>query len=241
MTKLGRTNNKVTIITDAVTTGFARVVRPGTKYQSDQVEYSLQFEIDQESLAGVKTMETLMAAHEENVAYELKRLGLTELGDDCIDYGVPVKAINTDETTKNGKVLYPDTFTSGNVVMKAKSAFAPKIFGRLDNSNTSDSVLNGIIPHEIPVGSTVQVKITLVSYVQEGNKKTGAKTVIGSSPKLQAVRIIKFPEFKAFGQTEIEGEVLSFDEDGEFPGSKVSIDLVKDLDTNKPFDESIGI
>jgi hypothetical protein len=227
--KRSKSNREIVTVGPAIT-GFARVVRAGTQYNSTKPEYNLQVQFDQTTKEGRAAIEAITEAHNNNINYE-KNL---RPGTDIIDYGLPLHEIDLEDATGNGTKRNPDVFTNGRLKLTAKSIFKPGIFGSLQPGDGGNSDLSGVMTHEIPVGSTVKVKLAMVSYYQEGDDKRGAKAVAGSSVKLQSVKILKKPVKKVFEEDE-SAEVLSFGKD---TNNTFNSDLESLTGT---FDESTGI
>lgn len=223
--------NKETIEVEGLT-GFARVVKAGTKYTSTEPEYNLQIEFDPNTTEGKEAIDAITAAHEANITFEkVNRANDNLKGEDIIDYGVPLRTVDKSEVTKNGVSRNPDNFTNGRLKITAKSIFKPGIFGSLRLGDGGNSDLSGVMKHELPVGSIVKVKLCLISYFQEGDEKRKAKPVAGSSIKLQAVKILKMPERKVF-EKDTSAEVLNF-------GKLENTETFDKFNTD--FDESTGI
>lgn len=201
-------SNRETIVVGPALTGFARVVKAGTQFNSTKPEYNLQLEFDASTEFGKESIRLITEAHERNIEFERAAHGNNK---DIIDYGVPLKEINLTDATTNGTKRNPDVFTSGNLKLTAKSIFKPGLYGSLRAGDGGNSDLSGVMTHEIPVGSTVKVKLALISYFQEGDTKRGAKPVAGSSVKLQSVKILKTPAKKVF-EDDTNAELLSFGE-----------------------------
>jgi len=227
--KTKNNSNKVITVVGPALTGFARVVKAGTQYNSTKPEYNLQLELDPETTEGKAAIQAITDAHLENIEFERSQ----RPDQDIIDYGVPLKTIDLSETTKNGTKRNPDVFTNGRLKVTAKSLFKPGLFGSLRAGDGGNSDLSGVMKHELPVGSIVKVKLALISYFQEGDTKRGAKPVAGSSVKLQSVKLLKKPEKKVF-EADTQAEVLTF-------GSKEDSTAETTENFTTDFDESTGI
>jgi|19_taG_2_1085344.scaffolds.fasta_scaffold00074_20 hypothetical protein len=221
-------SNREIIVVGPSLTGFARVVKAGTQFNSTKPEYNLQLEFDQETDEGQAAIEAITEAHEANLAYERGRRPDQEI----IDYGLPLKTIDLKDATANGTKRNPDVFTDGRLKVTAKSIFKPGLFGSLTAGDGGNSDLSGVMTHELPVGSIVKVKLALISYFQDGDEKRGAKAVAGSSVKLQSVKLLKKPVKKVF-EEDTSAEVLSF-------GSDTPTTNTNETFTDT-FDESTGI
>jgi len=199
--------NKATVTVGPAITGFARVINAGTKFGTSDPEYHLQIQFDPNTTEGKASIEMITAAHEANVAYEKAQRGDVK---DIVDYGVPLVTVDTSETTTSGNPKNPDSFSNGMIKITGKTVFEPGVFGSLTPGDGGNSDLRGTMTNEIPVGSTVKVRLCLMSYYQPGNAKAGSKPIVGSSVKLQAVKILKIATRSAFEADE-SAEVLSFD------------------------------
>lgn len=225
--------NKETIVVGGLT-GFARVVKAGTKYNSTEPEYNLQLEFDETTEQGKADLAAIRAAHEANIAFEREtRSGADLKAEDIIDYGVPLVAINKSEKTANGVARNPDNFTDGRLKITAKTIFKPGLFGSLRAGDGGNSDLSGVMKHELPVGSIVKVKLCLISYFQPADAKKKSPAVAGSSPKLQSVKLLKMPEKKVF-EKDTSAEVLSF-------GGTDTTNTNTTENFTTDFDESTGI
>ena len=233
--KSKRSVNKEVFVVGPSLTGFARVVKAGTQFNSTKPEYNLQIEFDQDTVEGKAAIEAITEAHERNIAFEKEQHSNVE---EIIDYGVPLVVINLEDATSNGTKRNPDVFTNGRLKLTAKSIFKPGLFGSLTAGDGGNSDLAGVMTHELPVGSIVKVKIAMISYFQEGDEKRKLKAVAGSSVKLQSVKLLKKPEKKVF-EEDAQAEVLSFGEDTPLSAAANTYNSPESF-TND-FDESTGI
>lgn len=199
-------------------TGFSRVMRPDITDRGTE-EYSLQLGFDPNSQEGKTLLAQLQPIIDANAKHELALL--EESGKTGYSAASPLKEVNTSELTSNGKPANPAAFQDGFLKFKTKSGFQPSIFGSVSEGDSGDTYITKMMDSEIPIGSSVRVKLKASSYQNPASK------TVGTTFYLNAVKILKLGE---------KSKIVSpFEDDDDVEVLNLGSSV------NEDFDESIGI